>query len=262
MLRINLRLGATSMGEFPRSQRLLNDVAWRMFAVKLARRTFIWFVVLASLYAALLLTARLTGLIPDLFAPATLAWIPAASLICALLTTRKPQPEAAARCTDRSQNTHDLFLTLTMLDNSVGEYKPLVGRDAESRAAKLRGATVLPFVWDRPAVIRGVSMPATLGLLALGIVLLPSLDPFAVQAAAKEKEAIAQRVAESKKQTETRKTELKKQTDLDDENSEEVAQALEKLKTDLRKMRKTDKLPNSERLAVNQKSLGEKWRKL
>jgi len=250
------------MGEFPRSQRLLHDVGWRMFAIKVVRRTFVWFLALASLYAALLLTARLTGLIPDLFAPATLAWIPAASLICALLTTRKPQADAAARCTDRSQNAHDLFLTLTMLDNSVGEYKPLVGRDAEARAAKLRGSTVLPFVWDQPAVIRGAAMPATLALLAAGIVLLPSLDPFAVQATAREKEAVAQRVAESKKQTETRKAELKKQSDLEDDNSEEVAQALEKLKADLRKMRKTEKLPNSERLAVNQKAIGDKWRKL
>ncbi|MFO1093923.1 MAG: hypothetical protein U0992_11515 [Planctomycetaceae bacterium] len=250
------------MSEFPRSERLLNDVAWRMFAVKVARRTFVWFVVLASLYAALLLTARLSGLIPDLFAPQTLWWIPLGSLIGALATTRKPRPDEAARCTDLSQKTHDLFLTLTMLDNSIGEYKPLVGRDAEQRAGKLRGTTVLPFVWDRPAVIRGAIMPAALGLLALGIVLLPSLDPFAVQAAAKEKEQAAQKVAESKKQTETRKTELKKQKDLEDENSEEVAQALERLKADFKKMKKTEKLPNSERLAVNQKSLGEKWRKL
>jgi hypothetical protein len=217
---------------------------------------------MASLYGVLLLTARLTGLIPDYFAPETLWWIPAASVLGALLTTRKPPFPEAARCADRSQNTHDLFLTLTMLDQSVGEYKPLVGRDAESRAGKLRAAAVLPFAWDRPAVIRGVVMPAALGLLALGIVLLPSLDPFAVQLAAREKAAVAERVAESRKQTEVRKTELKKQTDLEDENSEDVAQALERLKADFKKMRKTEKVPNSQRLAVNQKSLGEKWRKL
>ena len=250
------------MSEFPRSARLLNDVAWRMYAIKLARRTFLWFVVVASLYAALLLTARLSGLIPDYFAPATLGFIPAAALLGALLTTRKPAFPEAARCADRAQNTHDLFLTLTMLDNSVGEYKPLVGRDAESRAAKLRGATVLPFIWDRPAVIRGAIMPAALGVLALGIVLLPSLDPFAVQAAAREREAATERVAESRKQTETRKAELKQRADLENENSEEVAQALERLKADLKKMRRTEQLQNNERLAVNQKALGDRWRKL
>lgn len=250
------------MGEFPRTERLLQEVAWRMYAVQLARRTFVWFVVLAIVYAGLLLTARLTGLIPDVFAPETLLWVPGVGLVGALLTTRKPDPSQAARCADRSQQTHDLFLTLTMLDRSIGEYKPLVGRDAEARAATLRGAAVLPFVWDRPAVIRGVAMPAALGVLALGIVLLPSLDPFAVQAAAKEKAAIAERVAESKKQTEARKAQLKKRADLENENSDEVAEALERLKADFKKMRKNEKLPNSERLAVNQKSLGAKWRKL
>ena len=83
-------------------------------------------------------------------------------VVGALLTTRKPAFPDAARCTDRSQNTHDLFLTLTMLDRCIGDYKPLVGRDAETRAGKLRGATVLPFAWDRPAVIRGVTMPAAI----------------------------------------------------------------------------------------------------
>ena len=250
------------MNEFPHSERLLNSVAWRMYVIKLARRTFVWFVAMAALYGACLMCARLLGVIPDVFAPETLLWIPGAALAGALLTTCKPQFEDAARCTDRSQQTHDLFLTLTMLKDCVGEYKPLVSRDAEARAGKLRAATVLPYVWDRPAVIRGAIMPAALGLLALGIVLLPSLDPFAVQAAAKEKEVIAERVAESKKQTEQRKAELKKQTDLENENSEEVAQALEKLKADFKKMRKTEVRPNSQRLAVNQKALGNKWRKL
>lgn len=250
------------MNEFPNSERLLDGVAWRMYALRLARRLFGWFVAMAAVYAAFLLAARLLGVIPDIFAPETLLWIPAAALVGALLTTRKPQRADAARCTDRSQNTRDLFLTLTMLNDSVGEYKPLVGRDAESRADKLRPTTVLPFIWNRPAVIRGVIMPAALCLLALGIVLLPSLDPFAVQAAAKEKEAVAERVAQSKKQTEKRKAVLKKQADLDNENSEEVAQALERLKSDFKKMRKTQKLPNAQRLAVNQKSLGNKWRKL
>lgn len=250
------------MNEFPHSERLLNSVAWRMYAVTLARRTFVAYVLLSVLFGVLLLTARLTGLIPDLFSPQSLWWVPAASLVLAMAITRKPRLAEAARCTDRSQQTHDLFLTLTMLDHSIGEYKPLVGRDAESRARKLRGAAVLPFVWDRPAIVRGVSMPLMLGLLAAGIFFLPSLDPFAVQAAAKEKEALAQRVAESRQQTEARKAQLQKQTDREDQNSEDVQQALERMKADFRKMRTGERLANSERLAMRQRELGEKWRKL
>lgn len=250
------------MSDFPLSQRLLDRVIWRMYAVKLARRTFVWFVVAASVYAVALLTARLTGLITDVFTPQTLWFIPGAALAMGLLTTRRPKLEQAARRTDMRQGTKDLFLTLTMLDRCAGEYKPLVGMDAEQRAKALKADAVVPFDWQRPSVLGGLVAPAVIGLLALGIVFLPALDPFAVQAQAKEQETLAQRVAQSRKETETRKTLLTQQKDLDNENSEEVAEALERLQADFQKMRKDQKIPNAARLATNQKELGEKWRKL
>lgn len=250
------------MSDFPLSQRLLGRVIWRMYAVKLARRSFVWFVVAASLYAAALLTSRLTGLITDVFTPQTLWFIPGTALVMGLLTTRRPNVEEAARRTDSRQGTKDLFLTLTMLDRCAGEYKPLVALDAEQRAKTLRADAVVPFDWQKPSVLGGLVAPAVIGLLALGIVFLPSLDPFAVQAQAKEQETLAQRVAQSRKETETRKTLLTQQKDLDNENSEEVAEALERLQADFQKMRKDQKIPNAARLAANQKELGEKWRKL
>lgn len=250
------------MSEFPQSQRLLERVIWRLYAVRLARRSFTWFVVAATVYAIALLTARLTGLIQDVFAPETLWSIPGAALLLGLLTTRRPTLELAARQTDTRQGTKDLFLTLTMLDRCTGDYKPLVGRDAEQRAKSLQAEQVVPFDWQKPSLLGGLVAPCVIGLLALGIVFLPALDPFAVQAQAQEEATRAERLAQSRKETEVRKTQLTQRKELDNENSEEVAQALERLEADFRKMRKDQKIPNAERLAVNQKDLGEKWRKL
>jgi hypothetical protein len=250
------------MSDFPQSARLLQRVIWRMYAVKLARRTFVWFVVAASVYAIALLTARLTGLITDVFTPQTLWFIPGAALILGLLTTRRPHVEDAARRTDTRQGTKDLFLTLTMLDRCAGEYKPLVAHDAEQRAKALKADTVVPFDWHKPSLLGGLVAPAVIGVLALGILFLPALDPFAVQAQAKEQETLAQRVSQTRKETELRKTQLTQQKDLDNENSEEVAEAIEKLQADFQKMRKDQKIPNATRLAEQQKQLGEKWRKL
>jgi hypothetical protein len=250
------------MSDFPQSARLLQRVIWRMYAVKLARRTFVWFVVAASAYAIALLTARLTGLITDVFTPQTLWFIPGAALILGLLTTRRPHVEDAARRTDTRQGTKDLFLTLTMLDRCAGEYKPLVSHDAEQRAKALKADTVVPFDWHKPSLLGGLVAPAVIGVLALGILFLPALDPFAVQAQAKEQETLAQRVSQTRKETELRKTQLTQQKDLDNENSEDVAEAIEKLQADFQKMRKDQKIPNATRLAEQQKQLGEKWRKL
>jgi hypothetical protein len=250
------------MSEFPNSSVLLRRVIWRLYAVKMAWRTFFWFVALSLVYATLFLVARLTGMIPDVFVPATLGWIPGGALLLALLTSRRPSVEAAARRTDSQQGTHDLFLTLTMLDRCTGDYKPLVGRDAEQRARAIKPSIVVPFAWEAPAVVRALSMPAIVGLLALGVLFIPALDPLGLKAQAKEQEILQKRVAESRKETEKRKAQIEKQTDLDNENSEDVTQALEKLVADFQKMRKNEKIENAQRLAGNQKVLGEKWRKL
>ena len=60
-------------------------------------------------------------------------FIPAAALVTALLVHRRPSVPEAARRIDVHQGTHDLFLTLSLLERSAGDYKPLVARDAASR---------------------------------------------------------------------------------------------------------------------------------
>lgn len=250
------------MSEFPRSQMLLNRVSWRLYFVKLARHTFGWFVALASVYAALFLASRLGGLLPDVFEYPTLWAIPGGAVLLGLLTARRPDLQISARQADTRQGTKDLFLTLTMLDGSAGEYKPLVARDAERRATNLKPETIVPFELEQPAVIRGLSMPATIGLLALGIMFIPQLDPFGHKAAAKEKEQLAHRIESSRAATETLREELKRKGDLENENSEEVAEAIEKLQADFQRMKPNARVPNAERLVQQQRALGEHWRKL
>ena len=250
------------MSEFPSSQRLLKQVAWRLYLAKLAWRFFVCFVGAAIAYAVVLLVSRLTGLIPDVFTPQTLWSIPAAAAVLGLAFTRFPKVADAARQADSGQGTKDLFLTLTMLDRCAGDYKPLVGRDAEERARKSRADKIVPYAWERPSLLGGLVMPAVIGLLAVGITFLPALDPFGAQAVAKEQETLAERIAETRKLNEIRRTELAKQKDLDNENSEDVEQAIEKLKADFQQMRQPNRKENAQRLAINQKTLGDKWRKL
>ena len=54
------------MVDSPRSQKVLNQVWWRLWMARAASRTFWAFVVLAGVYAATLLTTRFTGLVLSL----------------------------------------------------------------------------------------------------------------------------------------------------------------------------------------------------
>lgn len=250
------------MSEFPQSQQLLNRVGRRLYLLKLMRHIFGWFVALASVYAGLLLASRVGALLPDVFQLPTLWVIPGGALVLGLLTARRPSLETSARQTDTRQGTKDLFLTLTMLEGSAGEYKPLVSRDAENRAAKLKADTIVPFDPGPPAVVRMLSLPAAVGLLALAIVFIPQLDPFGRKAAAEMEAELARRVETNRALTEDRRDELKRQGDLENENSDEVAEAIEKLQADFQRMQPNTRVPNAERLAAQQRALGDRWRKL
>ncbi len=250
------------MSEFPSSERLLKHVAWRLYFAKLAWRVFLCFIGVAITYGVALLVARLTGLIPDVFSPQTLWAIPGAAVVLGLALTRFPNMAEAARQADAGQGTKDLFLTLTMLDRCAGDYKPLVGRDAEERARKSRADKIVPYAWERPSLLGGLVMPAVVGLLALGIFFLPALDPFGAQAQAREQEDLAERIAQTRKENEIRRNELARHKDVENENSEDVEQAIEKLKADFQQMRQPQRKENAQKLAINQKTLGDKWRKL
>jgi hypothetical protein len=239
----------------PQSQQVLTRVQRRLFVAKIAVRTFWTFLTLSSLYAILLLVSRLTGLIPDVFASWTLALPPALALLLALVWPARLSLADAARAVDRVQRTRDLFLTLVLIEKAPGGYQPLVMGDAEQAAAKVKPPQIVPFPWER----RTAAMVGIMAALMTGIGLLPTFDPFGKVAQAKEEASQERMLVESKKATEIRKAQLKEQ-DVDAANSPDVEKAIEKLKFDLKGMKKDQPKSNREKLAIDQKILGDKFR--
>jgi hypothetical protein len=243
------------MGEFPASQSLLERIIRRLYIARIGRGVYRAALGLAVLYGVLLLVSRLTGLIPDWFTPPTIGLVPLVALVIGLLWIRRPSASEAARQLDLQEQTQDLYLTLTMLDGAAGEYKPLVGRDAEARAGTIEPERIVPWTWQRPVL----QVAGCLLLLAVGTFVLPALDPFGKVAAAKEAEIRHEQLQQSRKATEVRKSQLAK-SNPDAETTEDVKKSLEQLQADLRRMEPKQREENARTLAAHQKNLGEKWR--
>jgi transposase-like protein len=243
------------MVESPKSKKVLDQVWWRLWFARTASRTFWAFVVFTAMYAVALLTTRLTGLIPDVFEAWTLALPAGLALLVGLAWPSRPTTQQAARSIDAAQNTRDLFLTLTMLRTTAGEYQPLVVTDAEQAAAKVNPSLAVPFTWEQ----RALATAAVLAILFCGQVFLPTLDPFGKVAQAKQEETNEKKLAEKKKETEIRKAQLKEK-ELENALSPDVEKAITGLMTSLRAMKKDQPKKNYESLVANQKNLGDKFR--
>jgi len=239
-----------------RTQWLLRRVTLRQSAASLGARFHFFFLLLAAVYTILLLCSRLLGVIPNWFGPTTLIALPATALALAVTFCRRQSYRAAARLVDRRVQTNDLFLTACLIDASIGEYKPLVLRDAEVTAPGIQPRKVVPFTWLPGA--RNVGL--ILGALFAGILLLPQLDPFG-------KEEQRQRVAQQRRQLqENRKATalraaLLKAKGADADLSEQVAKAVGELKQTFSSVKSDDKQGNLKRITENQAKLGELWQK-
>ncbi len=243
------------MSSFPQSLRLLKWVQQRLYLDQLAQRTFIVSAVLAVVFAAALLAGRLTGLWGDWFELWTVLLVPVLGLCLAALWPRRPSVKEAAHAVDLQQSTKDLYLTLTMLDDAPGDYKPLVGKAAETRAPRIKPQDVVPLKWGQPSLIS----TAVLAALVLGVLFVPQLDPFGKVAAANVQDAQRKLLEDSRKISEMRKAQLT-QKDTEADNSEEVEQAVEALKVSLSQMKKGDRQENDKRLRAHQDELGKIFR--
>lgn len=240
-----------------RSEALLGNVARRLRVVAFGRSWYRSFLAIAALFAVVLLASRLLGVIPDRFQWQTLAAVPILAALAAAFLHRPATTADAARAVDRTSGAKDLFLTTALLDNAPGEFKPLVAGEAERRAPDVKPGDVVPFDPSR----RLATAACVLGVLFVGVWLLPQFDPFGRVSASEQNVREREKLNESKQATEKRLAEIRKERPQEAE-AEEVKQAVNELKHVFGKMDPQQPRENVKKLKQNQKKLAEKWRDL
>ncbi len=237
-------------------QQLLKQVARRQGLILLGTRFSKFLVWVAGLYLVALLVSRFLGVIPPWFSFETLILVPGLALILALMFSRATGPDAAARLVDSHLGTKDLFLTASEIDHSLGQYQEVVLAQANEQAAKVKAGAVVKFQWQRSTLFA----LGTLASLALGVWLLPQLDPFGKQ---KEREKFTQeqqRLNDTVKATKLRAELLQKKTS--DEHAEQIKAAVEDLKKTFKAADPSDKAGTWTKLNEEQKTLGQMWKQL
>lgn len=245
------------MPQAPLSRRLLTSVGRRLQWRSLVWAAYWSLIVVYGVYAVALLTRRLTGVIPDVFTWTTFCAVPVLAVAVGLLWHRRPALRDSARVVDQATGVKDLYLTLSLLDSSAGEYQPLVVQSAEDVAGRIDPRKVVPFQM-RGGYWHALWLPAA---IACGIVFLPQLDPFGKVASAALIAQRKDRLADSRTKTELRLKEIQQQSEAR-EDQDPTDEALDHLKLALNKMQPAEKRENLRALGDEQKALGEKWRKL
>ncbi len=234
--------------------RLMGAVSRRLYARRVARTGLIALILASALYAALLLVARLSGLIAVSLTPSTLFIPPCAALACAVLIVglRRPvPPSAVARLIDSRLGSDDLLLTACTIGGTAGAYQELVLSRAAARAAAARAGDILPL---RPW--RGIAAAVALtGLLAIGVLTLPRLDPFGREA---ERIKLAARQAQIDEQRKAARLRIEAIAQVHSEkpSSDKVAQELAQLTATLAKLKNGQKEENGKLLSAEQQALG------
>lgn len=192
----------------------------------------------------------------------TLLVVPVVLLLAAILAwlmTPRATADDAARAADRAIDGNDLFLTSVRLrdrSGTVGEFAPLVLRDAESAVPRVNAELAAPIVWQRP-----LGWAASgLAVVLISALLIPQFDPFGTVAAAEVTAKEHKRLKSLQEETKQRKQELRsKQTEA--QLSDEVVRSIDDFKKSLRQMQPNNPKRNQERLAKSQEKLGDQWRK-
>jgi hypothetical protein len=239
-----------------RARELLSHVAQRRRTASLGAHAYLFILILTVVYALLLVFSRVLALYPGWFTPVTVLAVPGAAVLLSLVFSRTPGAAESARLVDTRAGTDDLFLTAVMIEESAGEYKPLVIRDAEEKAGLIEPRKVVPYRWAPKARIAVL----VLMVLLAAVLFLPQWDPFGREEQRQRAAQREERLKDSQEATQKRIAVLKKKKG-SAPRSEEVEKAVNELKKTLNEMKPAEKKKNTRKLQFAQKELGKLWRK-
>jgi hypothetical protein len=245
------------MSETPSANSLLQRVRTRLQAQSFASAGYYWAMGVLGLGILSVVAIRLLGLLPQLDnQPLWLLAIPAIVMVGSWMFQRRIRQATAATAIDEHAQTQDLFLTLSSLSSSAGEYQPLVAQAAEQKAVHIEPAEVVPFdPWNRLGRIIMVA-----GLMAVAVWLTPQLDPFGKVEAAEKEEQKKNEITNIRKANEDRREQLKKKSRQADEASEELENNVAQLKKDFRKMQPKKLESNTKVLKKHRSAMGDQWK--
>ena len=236
---------------------LLRQVQGRLSAAAFGRAFFLSSLAAISVAATAVLIARLAGLVPP--SEQRIEWllaVPAMAVLLAGIFHRRVEQAQAARRIDEHAQTRDLFLTLSTISSSAGEYQPLVTQAAETSADRIKAIDVVPFRFEKQF---GAVLSAS-AALALMVWLVPQLDPFGKVEAATRIEEQQKELASIRKAAKSRQDQLKKDIAASQERSEEIDSKIEGLKSAFREMKPKEKQANSKVLQSNRTAFNDQWK--
>jgi hypothetical protein len=234
---------------------LLDRVARRQRVSTWAGALWMWWLILAGAYLLPLLAARLLGVLPTAcFTPRTLLLVPLAGMGFAFVFRRAVTRADAARLVDAKLGTHDLFLTATCIDGSLGGYQNAVLAQADAQAATARPAQMLPWQWPRS----GFHAVLSLGLLYLCLQLLPQCDPFGLQQERRQQTQQQARLRDTVRATALRAALIEQQAA--NVATDQVPRAVADLLNTFNQARPADRQGTFNRLGEQQRILGQLWR--
>lgn len=245
------------MSDCPKSLQLLQAVVRRLKLLAVGRSAQIITLIAGVAYLLAFIASRGLGVLPDFFHPASVLAIPVVGLLLGMLIYRRPRTDEAAREIDRHAASKDLFLTLTLLESSGGNFQPLVCQDAERRSEQLLPEKIVPYRWEQSRL--RTLLLAGIPCLVAAVMLMPQFDPFGQQAEAARLDEQVVELDKAKELTRERKAKLETAAD-EGEISEEVRKALEGVAKTFGEMKRETPELNAEKLQDRQKKVAMKWR--
>lgn len=207
-----------------------------------------------AVYGLALLVSRLLALLPGWFSLLTLAIFAACTLVPAWIFYPRSKITDAARLADAKLGTHDLFLTASLIEHSLGAYQELVVKEAESRAAKVIPNKIAPFTWQRDIF----TLCAALAILGVAVKVLPQCDPFGLHQQQRQLAQQREHEREISKATQARAALLEQKRS--GEDSDLVKKAVANLEKVFQNAKPNDKNGTMSRLNEQQKIFGQLWK--